>query len=65
MSYGIEVSARAPSADDPNRREWRRLYPRGGAPYVWNTRAEAEAVFRVCYASPETRVHARIVELPA
>jgi hypothetical protein len=44
--------------------EWHAMRPSGcSTPYVFTTRADAEAAMRLCYGSVEHSAHVRIVEV--
>ena len=44
----MEVSVKELQADGPVK-VWRKVHPTGGKPYVYETRAEAERMLRMCY----------------
>lgn len=61
QNWGVEVKIRTSYTNGDPVREWRRLKPTDGQPYVYKTRAEAERIGWLCYGQ---YAEWRVVPLP-
>ena len=66
MPYSMEVLIEETQTCDAGHQHrvkvWRKVRPTGGAPYIYETRAEAERMLRMCYPL-KLEDEARVIEV--